>query len=189
MTKLSPDQEVNIVAMREAGYTHAVIAERNGCSIATVKRACSRHGATKGAIAAEALSQARANLRKSISGNDAIQEIAASVVLDTQFHVELLREKLGEAANKLEINSTEDSKQAFRSLNSYANALKLSADAMRSALKIDTSDAYIEQDLPVLTIQTLTEEDVAEMRRQQEAEELELYGSDIEEEDSIVEYH
>lgn len=179
MTKLTPDQEANIIAMREAGYTFTVIAYRNECSIATAKRACSRHGTTKGAITDELIAEARTRLRQSISGDDAIREIAASVVEDTKYHCELLREKLAEAAGKLEINSPADAKTAFKSLNSYANAIKLSADAMRSALKLDTSDSYEDNELPVLKIEAMTKADVEEIRRAQAEEFAELYGYDL----------
>lgn len=187
MTKLTPEQEVNIIAMREAGYTHSVIANKNGCSIATVKRACSRHGASKGSITDQLIAETRARLRQSIGGDDSIREIAASAVQDTQYHFELLREKLADAAEKLEINTPDDAKAAFKSLNSYANALKLSADAMRSALKIDTSESYEDNELPVLVVQAMTQQDVDELRRAQAEEEAELYGYDIEEEEEMTE--
>lgn len=190
MTKLSPEQEVSIVAMREAGYTNTVIAHKNHCSIATVKRICKRNDVKKGAITDELIAEARAHLRQSISGDDAIREIAAATVQDTQYHFELLREKLAEAAGKLEINSTEDAKTAFKSLNSYANALKLSADAMRSALKLDTSESYEDDELPVLVVKAMSKEDVEEVRRQQQEDEAELYGYDIDAQDEeITEYH
>lgn len=183
MTKLTPEQEVNIIAMREAGYTFSVIADRNDCSIATAKRVCSRHGASKGAIADELIAEARTRLRQSISGDDAIREIAASVVVDTKYHCEILREKLAEAAGKLEINSPENALRSFKALNSYANAIKLTNDAMRSGLKLDTSESYEGDELPKLIVQALSKEDIEEIRRQQREEEAELYGYDHEEEE------
>lgn len=189
MKKASPDVEARIVAMREAGYTVSVIAAHNGCSTATVNRICKRNSVSKRAIAQEIIDEARTQLRESIGNDTALQEIAASVVVDTRHHFELLRAKLEEAASKLEINDPQDAKSVFRSLNSYANALKLSTDAMRSALKIDPTENIDEDALPTLTIECLSDEEVAELRREQAAEESVLYGYSEEEEAEVVEYH
>lgn len=189
MKKVSPEIEAKIVAMREAGYTLNVIAANNGCSKPTVDRICKRYGASKGALSQEIINEAKAQLRATISSDGAIQEIAASVVLDTRYHYELIRAKLEEAAGKMEINGSEDVKAAFRSLNSYANALKLSTDAMRSALKMDSSEYVDEATLPTLVVECLSAEEIAEIRRAQEAERSEHYGYAEEEGEEVADYH
>ena len=189
MTKLTPEEEARIVAMREAGFTYPVIGERTGRSLASVKRVCSRFKASRGVIGEEIIAEARRQLRAEISQDEAIQETAAAILIDTRFHCERLREKLNEAAGKLQIETPEDARQAFRALNSYANSIKLSADAMRSAAKIDTSSSEAEEDLEVLPLRVMTAEDCRVLRTQQRAEDSLLRGGNPEEDAEIVELH
>lgn len=191
MKKISPDVAVKIVAMREVGYSIGVIASKFGCSSSTVKRICLQHNASKGCASEEMMEQSREALRKAIGGDSAIQEIAAAVYLDTKQHSEEMRAKLGEALSMLVINNAEDAKNVIRLMTPYANALKLSTDAIRSALKIDTTDRVDEDELPSLVIECISDEEVSEIRRQQAMEDRELfgYGEEGEEEADIVEYH
>ena len=189
MKKLTPEEEARIVAMREAGFTYPVIAERTGRSLASVKRVCVRFKASRGAIGEAIIAEARRELRAEVSQDEAIQATAAAILIDTRLHCERLREKLHEAADKLAIDSPEDARQAFRALNSYANSIKLTADAMRSAAKIDTTDSLVEEDLEVLPLRVMTQDDCRALRDQQRAEDALLRGEGSEEEGEIVELH
>lgn len=189
MKKLTPVEEAQIVAMREAGYTYPVIGERTGRSTASVKRVCSRFKASRGVVSEEIIAEARRELRAEISQDEAIQETAAAILIDTRLHCERLREKLHEAADKLVIDSPEDARQAFRALNSYANSIKLTADAMRSSVKIDTSDSVAEEDLEILPLRVMTEDDCRLLRAQQREEDVLLRGGESIEEDEVVELH
>lgn len=189
MTKLTPPETARIVAMREAGYTHLSISHLTGRSLASIKRVCRSHKAEAGTVAEEIFSAARAQLKAKIAGDDQIRVLAAATLHDTQLLTELIREKLAESTARLTATSIEDAHRTIKTLNSAANAVKLTTDAIRAARKLDTTSSVDETTLPSLVIESLSEEEVAALRADQQREEAELYGYDHIATSEAPEYH
>lgn len=171
--KATPDQVAQCVAMRAAGYTVALIARETDLSASTIKRICRRHKAGKGEATEELINAARDELIGKIAGDESLRAIAAALVQDTLVQLEACREAMANASTHLKASNTDEALKVMRACASWSNALKLTADATRSALKIDprTGDAT---ELPVLTVSVLSDADAEAERERQDQEAIDL---------------
>lgn len=170
----TPDQAAQAVILREAGWTVSAIAQRLCISISTTQRLLKKHNAVAGARAQALIEKAREELLTAAFSLDAVQQTAASLVVEELALNQQIRSKL---ANALEILDPADP-IVFRSLAAASTALKLTQDVTRRALPLEKMNQALDiEELPELKIHIMTEADVAEMRAQQRLEEAEHEGN------------
>ncbi len=173
MKKVDPQQASQVVAMRTAGYTVASIAKHIGISISSVKRICQKNAVKPGEALDALVEKSMHELKKSLTSNESIKLLAASFMQDTVVHAEEIREVAATAAKHLKASNADEALKVMRACAAWANATKLSADALRSTIKIAPIDEGSE-DLPELTISVLSDDDVNRIREEQRAEAQDL---------------
>jgi hypothetical protein len=176
-TRVSPKEQAQIVAMRSAGYTMPSIANHSGRSLASVKRICTQSKVKPGLVTEELIQTATKHLMDSVCDDRALQKLAATQLQDTLAHSALCRDKLLEASEQLNASTPQEALQVARACASWANSIKLTGDAIRSALKICPEQEFAE-DLPEYSWYEISNEDVEALREAQRKEELEIFGSD-----------
>lgn len=169
----TPDQAAQAVILREAGCTISAIAGQLDISISTAQRLLKKHGAVSGASTRALIEKAREGMLDMAFSLESVQQTAASLVLDDLALSQNIRMKLALALDTLDLSSP----IAFRSLAASATTLKLTQDVARRALPLDKLDQSLErEEMPVLQIQIMNADDVAEMRAQQRREDAEING-------------
>lgn len=170
----TPDQAAQAVILREAGWTVSAIAQRMGISVSTTQRLLRKHNAVAGAGTQALIEKAREELLTAAFSLDAVQQTAASLVVEELALNQQIRTKL---ANALEILDPADP-IVFRSLAAASTALKLTQDVTRRSLPLEKLNQALDfEELPELKIHIMTERDVTEMRAQQRLEEAERDGN------------
>ncbi|EPN6727946.1 hypothetical protein CMV24_18490 [Pseudomonas plecoglossicida] len=170
----TPDQAVQAVILREAGWTVTAIAQRMSISVSTTQRLLKKHNAVAGAGAQALIEKAREELLTTAFSLDAVQQTAASLVADELALNQQIRTKL---ANALEVLDPTNP-IVFRSLAAASTALKLTQDVTRRALPLEKLNQALDiEELPELKIHIMDDADVAEMRAQQRLEEAKLEGN------------
>lgn len=178
MTKktATPAQIMEAMALREAGYTVLSISQRLGISVRTLQRHFAEHVVKKGAIKEEVLAQARTDLMKRVTSDDAIKEEAARLINDDLAHARFLREVMIDAAEQLQATSLKEAVLVMRAAAAYSTAIKNTSDMMRHSLRIEKTIDDTDKELPELVIKELTSDEIEEMRRvgvdEEEAEAL-----------------
>ena len=169
----TPDQAVEAVILREAGWTISAIANRLSISISTTQRLLKKHKAVAGAGSAALIEKARDELITTAFSLDSVQLSLASLVSDDIALSAQIRTKLTEAIEALDPSSP----TAFRGLAASATTLKLTQDVTRRALPLEKLNQALDcEELPELKIHLMTEDDVGEMRAKQRLEEAERNG-------------
>ncbi|MET0776799.1 MAG: helix-turn-helix domain-containing protein [Pseudomonas mandelii] len=171
--KSTPDQSIQAVVLREAGWTIPAIAERLESSISTVQRLLKKNHAVAGAASQALIEKAREEMLNTVFVLENVQQIAASLVLDDLAISQQIRLKLAEAMDLLDPTNP----IVFRALAASATTLKLTQDVGRRALPLEKLNESLEvEQLPELHIRLMTEDDVDEMRAQQRLEDAEING-------------
>lgn len=142
------------------------ISQRVGISPRTLQRHFSANYAKKGSAKAELVEAARLELIKSVTNSDAIKGAVARLISDDIAHATHLRTILQEASEHLKATSLQDAVLVMRGAAAYSTALKNTSDTIRKNLPIKVLDGLEDSDLPVLTIRTLTAEEIEELRAQ-----------------------
>ncbi|RMT78268.1 helix-turn-helix domain-containing protein [Pseudomonas viridiflava] len=169
----TPDQETQVVVLREAGWTVSAIADRLAISVSTVQRLLKKHHVVAGAGTQALIEKAREELLTAAFSLEAVQQTAASLVADELALVRQIRQKIASSVENLDPTNP----IAFRGLAAASTALKLTQEVTRRALPVDKLGQAMEiEELPELRIRIMTEDDVAEMRMQQRIEEAERNG-------------
>lgn len=172
----TPDQSAQAVILREAGYTLPTIANRLNISLSTTQRLLKRHGAVAGAATQALIEKAREDLLHNAFALDAVQQTAASLVLDDLSISRALRNKLAQAIEALEVTPA-NAPIVCRALAACSTTLKLTQQVGRQALPLDKLNQALDvEELPELIIHVMTEDDVLAMRAQQRKEEAGLDG-------------
>lgn len=172
--KKTPDQTAQAVILREAGFTIPAIASRLNISVSTAQRILKANKVVPGASTQALIERAREELLTAAFSLDAVQQTAASLVVEELALSQQIRTKL---ANALEILDPADP-IAFRSLAAASTALKLTQDVTRRSLPLEKLNQALDfEELPELKIHIMTERDVTEMRAQQRLEEAERDGN------------
>ncbi|ANF24917.1 helix-turn-helix domain-containing protein [Stutzerimonas stutzeri] len=188
-TKTTPDVEAQAVILREAGYSCPAIAEKLDLSLSTTKRILKRRSAVAGAATASLVEQARQGMLETAFDLDAVQQHAASLVLDDLALSRMIRGGIVEAVEALD-PSTSTPYQMMRTLVAAATALDLTQKVARRALPLDRlAEATHVEELSELRIRIMTDDDVREIREQQRREAAErISGNPLltEEEDNGV---
>lgn len=171
--KSTPDQSMQAVVLREAGWTIPAIAEKLEISISTTQRLLKKNHAIAGATSQALIDKAREEMLNIAFVLDNVQQIAASLVLDDLAISQQIRLKLAEAVDLLDPANP----IVFRALAASATTLKLTQDVGRRALPLDKLNESLEvEQLPELHIRLMTNDDVDEMRAQHRLEEAEING-------------
>lgn len=167
MTKkaATPAQITEALALREAGYTALSISQRLGISVRSLQRHFAEHGVKKGSIKEEVLAQARADLLKRVTSDEAIKEEAAKLINDDLAHAMHLRELMINATEHLQAASLKEAVLVMRAAAAYSTAIKNTSDMMRHTLRIEQSIDDTDKELPELVIKELTNEEIEEVRR------------------------
>ena len=173
--KSTPDQVIQVVTLREAGYTTAMIASKTGLSSSTVKRLCSSNKVRKGAISEELVDLARADVLSSISSNDELKAMTENMIADNLAISSLIRDKVLESVEKLTPTDIESATLCLRGLTAASTSLKNTTDSIRSLFSFDHIQGDVDG-LEDLVFYDLTEEDIKDMRRQQDSEYKILQG-------------
>lgn len=155
--------------MREAGYSTLSIAQSLRISVRSLQRHFAAHGAKKGAVKQAVLDQARADLLKRVTSDDAILEEAARLIGDDIAHTRHLRAIMLEASEQLQAKSLRDAVLVLRAAAAYSTALKNTSDTLRHTLRVDRSLEDKRPDLPELIVRELTNEEVQDLRRGHDA--------------------
>lgn len=172
--KKTPDQTAQAVILREAGFTLPAIASRLDISVSTAQRILKANKVVPGASTQALIEKAREELLATAFSLDAVQQAAASLVVEELALNQQIRIKL---ASALELLNPSDP-IVFRGLAAASTALKLTQDVTRRALPLEKLNQALEfEELPELKIHLMTEADVAEMRAQQRLEEAERDGN------------
>ncbi|MBA6099672.1 hypothetical protein H4C80_21455 [Pseudomonas juntendi] len=172
--KKTPDQAAQAVILREAGFTLPAIASRLDISVSTAQRILKANKAIPGASTQALIEKAREELLASAFSLDAVQQTAASLVVEELALTHQIRTKL---ANAIEVLDPANP-IVFRSLAAASTALKLTQDVTRRALPLEKLNQALDiEELPELKIHLMTDADVAEMRAQQRLEEAEHEGN------------
>ncbi len=172
--KKTPDQTAQAVILREAGYTLPAIASRLDISVSTAQRMLKANKAVLGASTQALIDKAREELLATAFSLEAVQQTAASLVLEELALNQQIRTKL---ASALEILDPADP-IVFRGLAAASTTLKLTQDVTRRALPLEKLNQALDfEELPELKIHIMTERDVTEMRAQQRLEEAERDGN------------
>lgn len=171
--KKTPDQTAQAVILREAGFTLPAIASRLDISVSTAQRILKANKAIPGASTQALIEKAREELLTAAFSLDAVQQTAASLVIDELTLNQQIRTKLAHALEVLDPANP----IVFRGLAAASTALKLTQDVTRRALPLEKlNQALAIEELPELKIHIMTDSDVAEMRAQQRLEEAERDG-------------
>lgn len=167
MTKktATPAEISEALALREVGYTALSISQRLGISVRSLQRHFADHGTKKGSIKKEVLDNARADLLKRVTSDEAIKEEAAKLINDDLAHAQHLRELMISATEHLQATSLKEAVLVMRAAAAYSTAIKNTSDMMRHTLRIEKSIDDTDKELPELVIKELTNDEIEELRK------------------------
>lgn len=157
--RLAPEQQQAALAMRAAGYSITVIAERTDASISTLKRLFKRYGVKKGCVSEELVEKATQELLKNAEAIETVKREAAALLMDDLALTKRLRHAMTEAADKLVATDTTKALQVMRAVSSAAVALKSTSETVRKSLGLDKDDRMVDE-LPELTIRVMTNDEM-----------------------------
>lgn len=171
--RLTPDQEVEAVTLREAGFTLTAIAEQIGLSVSSLQRLFRRRSTRRGTASKEAVENARQNLLSSLTSNERIKAEVARIISDDMAHSRMIREKAAVAMEAMTPSGTAEAALTIRALVAYSTLIKNTSDTLRNDLRM--SGASVESmadDLPDLVIQEMTAEDIRKEKEAQSTREI-----------------
>jgi len=157
--RLAPEQQQAALAMRAAGYSVAVIAERINVSVSTLKRLFKRCGVKKGSVSEELIEKATEELLQDAEAVQTVKREAAALMMDDLALSKRLRQAMAEAADKLVATDTTQALQVMRAVSSAAVALKSTSETLRKSLGLDKEDSAVDE-LPELTIRVMTNDEI-----------------------------
>jgi len=160
---ITPAQKKHALAMRAAGYTIVLIADKTRVSVSTLKRLFKTHTVKKGEIKQSVIDKATDELLHDATTVEIIKREAASLLLDDLAMAKRLREAMAEATEALEASDTTEALQVMRAVSAGAVALKSTSETLRKSLGLDKEDE-VSGDLPELVISVLTEDEMSDIR-------------------------
>lgn len=171
--RLNAEDHARIAGMRSAGCLVREIADKVGCSERTVKRSLARTDTQKGEIAERVKEEIVQGVVRDLGSQDEVLGLIDGLLNELILHAREARSRLREAADGIEVKDLQDYQRLARAEASSATVIKVHLDAMRSLLNF-RDGMQPESELPVLEIYRLTDEDVRQMREDQENEAREL---------------
>jgi len=164
----TPAEISEALALREAGYTALSISQHLGISVRSLQRHFAEHSVKKGSIKEEVLATARADLLKRVTSDQTIKEEAARIINDDLAHARHLRELMINATEHLHANSLKEAVLVMRAAAAYSTAIKNTSDMLRHSLRIEKSIDDAEKEMPELVIKELTQDEIEDLRQEQE---------------------
>lgn len=188
-THATPEDIAEALALREVGFTALAISQRLGISVRTLQRHFAAAGTRKGAAKAEVLQRAKDELMARITSDEAIKEEAARLVADDLAHSLHLREIILVASEQMRAANLAEAALVMRAAAAYSTAIKNTSDIIRRSLRLKDLDNDMDE-LPELVVSELSQDEIAELRRQPEgdadvapdADEFAQEGNDVIEE-------
>lgn len=166
-----PDEISQALAMREAGYTALAISQRLSISVRSLQRHFAAFGTRKGALKADILQRAKDDLMARITCDLTIKEEAARLVADDLAHTLHLREVILAASEQMKATNLEEAALVMRAAAAYSTTIKNTSDIIRHSLRLKGMADDMDE-LPELVVTELTQEEIAELRRQSDPDEL-----------------
>lgn len=106
-----------------------------------------------------------------ITSDQAIKEEAARLVADDLAHSLHLREVILSASAMMKATNLEEAALVMRAAAAYSTTIKNTSDIIRHSLRLkDLADDV--DDLPELVVTELSQEEIAELRRQSDPDEV-----------------
>lgn len=168
-THVTPEDIAEALALREAGFTILAISQRLGISVRTLQRHFAALGTRKGAAKAELLQRAKDELMACITSDQTIKEEAARLVADDLAHSRHLREVILAASEQMRASNLTEAALVMRAAAAYSTTIKNTSEIIRHSLRLkDLGDDL--EDLPELVVSELTQNEIAELRRQPDPE-------------------
>ncbi|MGA7178745.1 MAG: hypothetical protein WBX11_04045 [Thiobacillaceae bacterium] len=158
----TPKQVMEILALREAGYTVLAISQKLNLSVRTVHRHLAAHGAKKGSLKDEVIQQARDELFQLVTSSPVIREEAAKLISDDLAHSNHLRAIMIEASAHLKATTPQEAALVMRAAAAYSTALKNTSDTIRHSLGAEKIEDERDE-LPELVVRELTPEEIQEL--------------------------
>lgn len=156
------------LALRAAGMTKVIIAEKTGLSMSTIGRIIKRFKAPKGIAIKRLIEEAQSDLLDKLNDDRALRLEVAKLMQEDMALNRLLRDKIAESLGALQTDDPDAATVNLRALNSAASAMITAQKAARIAVGAGNQEQDGEE-LPVLRIEELTADEIEHMRRGQEA--------------------
>ena len=161
----SPEQIATVVALREAGYTVAMIVQKTMLSASTINRIIRSRRARKGTATEDVVNASRTEVRRLIKSKDAILEEAALMIADDLAQARQLRERILLASEYLSATNLREAGELMRAAAAMSTALKNTSDMVRHSLGYEKSREEADDDeLPVIQVLELPENVVTALR-------------------------
>lgn len=159
----TPKEVIEVLALREAGYTVLAISQKLNISVRTIYRHLAKYGTKKGSLKQEAIDKARGELLSLISSDVVIREQAAKLISDDLAHANHLRAIIIEASEQLKATTIQEAMFVMRAAAAYSTALKNTSDMVRHGLALDRARVD-PTDVPDLVVTELTKEQIEKIK-------------------------
>lgn len=155
----SPDQIAQILTLRGAGYTVAMIAQKVKLSPRTISRhLAAAGGIRKGNLKQALIDQARQDVLKLLLDDEAIRYQAAHLLADNLAHSQNIRDIILKASQHLEATDPYSAAIVMRAAAAASTALRNTSDMVRATLPTDNLTVAPET-LPELSVRVISDED------------------------------
>lgn len=183
----TPEEIQQAILLREAGYSLASIAEKTSISVTTLSRHLKAHKTAKGTLRPEAIEEAKRQLLIDGGLIDELKRQIASTVCDDYAQFTQLRRATALTLDALMNDATLPAHYKTRGLAAIATTLRLSQELARKALGADDLQPAPES-LPEIIVRELTDEEINQMRHEQQ-ELSTLFEISGAAEDEVIEEH
>jgi hypothetical protein len=181
MKRASPKVIEQAIIMRAAGWTLTAISEDLGISMSTIQRACRSHSVKPGEAQEALIDKAKQEFVDTYGSDEGLRIKAMEGLAETLALSSLARVKIAQALEHLNATDAESAAITLRAIAAGATATKTFADASRHSMP----EFEVVGELPEFVIRTMTDADVKEIRRVQEAENESLYGCDVDDTEEL----
>ena len=132
------DQLKEATILRAGGYSLAAITNKTGISASTLQRHFRKLNTPKGSLSSEVIEEARQALLNDAGFVDGLKRQIAASIADDLAHVAQLREAMALTLEGLMADNTLPAHYKTRGLAALATSLRLTQEAGRKALAIDS---------------------------------------------------
>ncbi|MGE6209552.1 hypothetical protein [Aeromonas media] len=171
MRRISPKIEAQAAVALAAGFQVVSVAEQTGLSISTVKRIKVRSGVRSGSMRGVLVDEAKAGFKAGLSSEFAAN--AGAQLVHTQVAlVDRIQTGAAITLERLErqlLDEEIDLHQAAKTLSACATSAKLAADGLCRVLRL-AAEPEVAEALPTLEVRDMLEEEIADLRAEQERE-------------------
>lgn len=174
----TPKEVIEMLTLREAGYSVLHISQQLGFSHRTVSRYIADNQVKKGKLKADVIQAARDELAKVITSDPTIRDEAARLIVDDLAQTRHIRDIMIEASEHLIATDLKGAVLVMRAAAAYSTAIKNTSDILRNQLGLDKAKDELE-DLPELTIKVITDSQAVEMHQASIVKEGDEHGEEL----------